>query len=496
MGVISFVIPGGASAEAVQGLARSCLGGGYDHTPVPCRVEVRGDRLTLRRDRDESGYLMAPWPIDGAGSVMGTTATLIERQAPYYLLVELARGKLNQVRCQTADWELAGLELSKSLDNLIHQATHALGQGILDADQPAGERAAQEALSLSYKAADELIELYTAQLFAIRHQRQDRLDSMLGCRLTAVPPPAIEARYVSAFNSACVALNWRSTEPQQATYNWNAADAIISWGESHHFALAAGPLIDFSSYGLPDWLMPWEGDLPSLLSFMCDYVETVISRYRSRVRRWTLCSGSNNARVLGLGEDDLIRMTARLAEAAWAIDPQLELVVGLAQPWGDYLISDDHTYSPFVFADTLLRAGLNFAAFDLELFFGMSPRGSYCRDSLEVSRLLDLFGLLGVPIQVTLGCPASTGIDSTADPRQQIGSMGHFRDGLKPESQADWAYNSAALMLAKPHVAGIFYDHFTDAAPHRIPNGGLVDPRGAVRKALDRLQALREEHLN
>jgi Glycosyl hydrolase family 10 len=495
MGVMTFQIPGGTPAETVNGLTRACLGGGYDHTPVPCKVEVRGDRLILKRDRDESGFLMAPWKVEGAGLVLGSSPTLMERITPYHLVVELGRGKLNQVRCQTADWELAGLELSTNLRDLLHRSTHALCQGILDIPRPEAQRHAQTALALSYQAAEEVVGLYTEQLFGIRHQRQEKLDSLLGCRLGAVPPSPVEDQFRSAFNAVCVPMNWRTTEPAQSNYNWEAADAVVAWADERALALSAGPLIDFSTFGLPDWLLPWEGDLPSLASFMCDYIETAVARYRDRIRRWTLCTGSNNAGVLSLGEDDLIRLTARLAEAAWGIDTQLELVIGLAQPWGDYLVSEEHTYSPFVFADTLLRAGLSFAAFDLEWFMGVSPRGTYFRDLLEGSRLLDVFGLLGVPIQLTLSYPASTGVDPAADPRQQVGSMGHFRDGLRPESQAEWAELAVGLALAKPHVGGVFWDHFIDSAPHRIPNGGLIDSRGTIHPTLELLRNLRRAHL-
>ena len=38
---------------------------------------------------------------------------------------------------------------------------------------------------------------------------------------------------------------------------------------------------------------------------------------------------------------------------------------------------------------------------------GVTPRGSYCRDLLETSRILDLYALLGLPLRVTLGYPSS-----------------------------------------------------------------------------------------
>ena len=128
----------------------------------------------------------------------------------------------------------------------------------------------------------------------------------------------------------------------------------LAWAAAKNLRITAGPLIDFSHAGLPDWLWLWEGDLPSLSSFMCDYVETAVGRYHKVVRRWHLTAASNVTDVLKLSEDDLLWLTARLAEAAWQIDPELELVIGVSQPWGEYMAGAEHTYSPFVFADTLI----------------------------------------------------------------------------------------------------------------------------------------------
>src|SRR5262249_22561867 len=149
-----------------------------------------------------------------------------------------------------------------------------------------------------------------------------------------------------------------------------------------------------------------------LASFMCSYVETVIRRYRHRVRRWQITAASNCARVLALGEEELLWLTVRLAEVARQIDPTLEIVVGIAQPWGDYMAAEDCMHSPFIFADTLIRTGLNLAALDVEVIAGVTPRGSYCRDLLDTSRLLDLYSLLGVPLRVTLGYPAAQTADA------------------------------------------------------------------------------------
>jgi hypothetical protein len=147
-----------------------------------------------------------------------------------------------------------------------------------------------------------------------------------------------------------------------------------------------------------------------------------------------------------------------------------------------------------VYADTLLRAGLPFAGIEVEWFLGTSPRGTYCRDLLESSRLLDLFGLLGVPVQVSMAYPSSDLPDPNANGTERVGGSGRWRD-FSLASQADWASAFATLAMCKSFVSGIFWNHLSDAEQHCIPNGGLVDTRGSIKPAFDRLRSLRELHL-
>jgi hypothetical protein len=227
---------------------------------------------------------------------------------------------------------------------------------------------------------------------------------------------------------------------------------------------------------------------------MCDYVETAVGRYRKHVRRWHLTAASNVADVLKLSEDDLLWLNGRMAEAAWQVDPELELVIGVSQPWGEYMAAAERTHSPFVFADTLIRAGLKVAALDIEWAMGISPRGSYCRDLLDALRLLDLYAMLGTPLQVSLAYPSSAEADPLADPALAA-SAGHWRDGYTPEAQADWAAEFAALAVCKPFVKSAYWSHLTDAEPHQFPQCGLLDSAGRPKPALESLRRLRTEHL-
>ncbi len=529
MGVLRFWIPQQLPIELRSGINQSFRAGDYDHSPLPTRIEVQEDQLLLYWQRDESSLTHIPWKIPGVGQILNRTATLIESPSNYRLTIEMTRGKLNQVRNQLADWESNGLIVWQQIRDILHQATHYLGQGILESPSPSpspeivardasasnsleesapekldkesirrqGDKADQlalEGLRLVHAAADELVESYVKQVFELRHKEQARIPSVIGCRLHETPQGNLESAYLRSFNSVCVPMIWSQIEPKETTYQWAAIDSVLNWAEKNHLDISAGPLIDLSPFGLPDWLHPWRHDGLTVASFMCDFVETIVSRYRQRISRWHLCRGLNLGLGLNLGEDERIRLTGRLIEAAWSIDPDLNLVIGISQPWGEYLVNEEHTYSPFVYADTLIRAGIDLAALELEFTMGIASRGSYCRDTLESSQLIDTFGLLGLPIQISMAMPSSNNRDDLAAPGATIGSFGYFRDGFNWAAQASWIRSMAAMALSKDHVTGVIWEHFADSYPHQFPNCGLVDAQGQILPGLDELSELRRAH--
>jgi hypothetical protein len=494
MGVMSFQVPTDLPAGMIPEVKRAWIIGGPDGMPWPTDVDYEPGQLTIRRNVDDSGCLAVPWDIRGASRLISTTGTLIERRDPYQLQTELARGKVNQLRGQAAEWQAGGLVLPPDLSERIRAASLSFARAASQSPPEQGPLA-QAVLESSYATSKNLVDLYVEQMFAARHQRQPRLESTLGCRLGGGPLPAEQsARLTRACNAVCLPLTWSEVEPVEANYQWETYDALLQWAQDQQLAVTAGPLIDFSASRLPDWLWLWERDLTSLASFMCDYVETTLKRYGSQIRTWTLTTASNSAAILGLGEDEFLWLTARVMETARQVDAKLELIVGIAQPWGEYMANDDRTHSPFIFADTLARAGLNLSGLDLEFVMGIWPRGSYCRDLLETSRLIDMYSLLGIPLRVTLGYPSSSEADPLADHELKV-AAGQWDDGFTPQEQAKWAAACAALALCKPSVRSVYWIHASDAVPHQFPRCGLFDSSHNPNAVLEPFEYLRYQHL-
>src|SRR5947209_7268380 len=121
MGVLKFQVTSPDAASRGADLRKAYVTG-LDRTPSRLSVEVRQGVMTCYRDTAESGRLFVPWPVEGHGTPIVGTATLAERREAYNLSVELARGKLNDVRNQLADWRMMGLRTPPELDAVLQRA--------------------------------------------------------------------------------------------------------------------------------------------------------------------------------------------------------------------------------------------------------------------------------------------------------------------------------------------------------------------------------------
>jgi hypothetical protein len=463
--------------------------------PYPTEAAVERNRLTLRRSVDESGNLQTPWRIADFGQMLASTATLMERDAAYPLAIELARGKVNQVRTQAAEWTLGGLLIPPALDDNIKSATRAFSRTLMARDEPGADALAEDALALAWQAGHQLVQTYVQTVLAIRQERQTKLETLLSCRLEAGEPEVADTpQFLQSFNAVTIPFSWRAIEPSSGRYAWDEADRLLNWALSKGLTVIGGPLIDFGGRNLPDWLWDQATDLHTTSMLLAGFADQVVRRYHTRIRTWQVTGGSNCAGVLAQRDEELIWLTLRIANAVRRVHPGLDLIVGLAQPWGDYLAEQDRSKTPFIFADDLLRTGIKLAAIDLELVMGISPRGSYCRDILDASRLLDLYALLGVPIQATLAYPSNSALPANGDPNQKA-NLGYWRDGYSEAGQAEWGEAWASLALCKPFVRTVQWSHWTDALPHAFPSCGLLNEQGRAKQSLRPLTALRAAYL-
>jgi len=494
MGLIRFAVHPASLIDDWPEAYRGYLTGA-DGRVFSTRIEVDGEIIGCRRTSSESCKFHVAWPVLGFGRPVIATASLPERDEPYLLPVELARGKIVQVRNQASQWELSGMRVPPEFAEPSRLAHRAFAKAASCQERPeeAGQLA-NEALHFACAAAEALTHGYAEQALLGRLQRFGGLPASIGCELQgSTPNPDANELFTAAFNSATVAVPWRKIEATEGEYDWGPSDRQLEWCEQQKLMVRGGPLIDLGPDGLPPWLARWEHDIFNLQSFVCDFVETAISRYVGRIRIWEVAARLNTGGALTLTEESRLTLAARVLDVARQVDEEAQLLIRVNQPWGDYQARGQHRLSPLQLVDALLRSGVGLAGVNLELATGYLPRGSAHRDLLEISRLIDSWSVLGVPIHASLACPSSSDDDALAGSEWEVEPR-MWAKPIDEEGQAEWVDHVLELLLAKPSIAGVSLTHFSDGEPHLFPQAGLLRTDGTPKPALERIIAQRQRH--
>jgi hypothetical protein len=495
MGVMKFRLPSTDPAQRLPDYRKAYITG-LDRTPGRVGVELRNGLMTCVRETTESGRLFVPWPIEGHGTPIVGTATLAERPTPYVLAVELARGKLNDVRNQLADWTQMGLRATPELERALDEAQRAFIRAATASDQPdVSLPAAREAMHLASDAGDLLMQAYTAQVFESRLATTSKLPTQLGCVLDADPqgiPPALE--WARTFNAGQAGVSWRQIAPSEGQYRWDLLDAQVTWCRRNRLGLEAGPLLEFRKGALPDWLWLWEGDYETIGGLMADYVRQAVSRYKGKVPLWHVVHRAAGGEILGLTEEDQVRIAARAVQVARQADPSAQVTIGVDRPWAEWMGSSHFQLGPLHLCDYLLRAELGISGIAIEIAPGYSAPGSHMRDLFEFSKLLDLYSLLNVPLHIWIVLPSDPGPDPNAEPGIRLESA-QWPAPPDESIQANWGARWIALAVAKPFVRTVTWLQASDATPHTYPHGGLIRPDQAAKPLVPWLRSLRTETL-
>lgn len=467
---------------------------GPDDLPWFGRAFFSGNQLVVERNESDSGRVFVPWRIDGAGQILIGTSTLMERDRPYLLEVELARGMVNSLRNQAAQWEMMGLTIPEDLRAKVLEGTVQFARAsTMQNDGPTAASWAERALATTAGAMGRLATEYAEQALEARRGQARAITPWFGVHLGEGQPNASIARQLSsAFNMVSIPMSWRSIQRLEGRRDWEVADAQIQWAQQAGLRVCAGPLLELNDRGVPDWTYLWEGDLNSLLSFMLDHVRKVVERYRGRVHLWQVAARMTHGHALGLNEESRLQVAAKAINTVRQLDPTTPVVITFDQPWAEFLAIEHLDLAPLHFADALARADLGLSGVGLEINVSYHPGGSIHRGPLAISRLVDTWGLLELPLMVTLTVPSSSAADPQAS--SKIGVFNDAQEEVSPETQRAWIEQYVPLLLAKNTVQIILWNQLSDAEPHYYPHGGLLDAENKPKPALEALRKIRQKY--
>lgn len=473
MGLVRFLVPLAEFLPA-EGPKRAFLSA-LDQLPWQTRVTSTDTGLVVERAENESGYFHILWTTATRGAVVLITGTIAEREASYNLPVELARGVICRLRNQVGGWEAAGLTPPSAVTALLKVAMQHFIAAATSQDRPKEAAAqAQEAIEAALVGSDLLVDAFADQAIQIRKGESQRLPILFGGSLdNAAPSDAWSSLYVSAFNAVQIPCNWAQVEPQEGRRRWDSVDAQLSWSAANELRIVGGPLVKLDQASIPDWLYLFEGDFTNVLSLVTEQIRAVVSRLRGRVHLWNCAARINTAEVLSLSEEDMLRLAVRAVETVRSTDNRTPLIITFDQPWGDYLGQMERDYPPLNFADLLVRSDLGLAGIGLELNLGVGSQFTLPRDAMELSRQIDRWSVLGLPLVVFLTIPSD-------------------EEGFTLTGQLAWLRSYLQLLAAKSVVHGIIWNQLRDAT---APNGnsrGLLNASGQPKQSLTALTEFRK----
>lgn len=485
MGLTSFHVPqpDRISSNAV----RQCYMQGIDGIPWQSKNVLKGDVLSIQRDANESGNVFIPWQVEGRGSLTLSTTCLRESESPYSLPVELARGTVGRLRNQVEAWKHAGINVPPEVAELVGLATRSL---CLAATSQSNPHQAAEASEGAIKVAIDAIELMMRAFSEFSLSKAGKRNIFVAANLGSRSGHDFPSELLGAINTAVVPFSWSdlesSTESQSSTY----FEEQVRWCRTLGIRICGGPLLNFDQNGLPDWLYLWEEDPESLRTYMLRYVETTVKKFAGKVSLWHVWAGLNNGKAMNLGEEFRLRLGVAAVETLRMHDPTTPAFVSFNQPFGEYLARQSMDLAPMHYADTLIRADLGVSGFGLEINLGYWPDGTLPRDVLEISRLIDRWSSLGLPLVVILTIPSS---DTISEDDKQIISFGG--EQLDLVTQSALATEVIKACLAKPAVQGVIWNQLVDGDSPLYPEAGLMTEEGDAKPILDSLKEIRKRYL-
>ncbi|MEM7756057.1 MAG: endo-1,4-beta-xylanase [Planctomycetota bacterium] len=471
------------------------------------------------------------------------TCLLPERERPYLLSLELARHQIMLFLNKLEEWQLFDLPPDHPVLELFEQArlvfTEALvvqnaGESPRDQSQisaahgftPEAHRLATRALWLAVEASERLAladaaqdfvprvsgELYASYLdrTPVGHPGRAKSNAAILSADHAgliLPQRPVLGSIVSpgSFGSAAqtvaaksldflqMPMRWIEMEPTEGKYSFKQTDQWIEWAvRKARLPVFAGPVIDFRSSCVPEWLYIWENDYETLRDLVYEHLRNLVTRYRRTIGRWTVISGVHVNDNFHFNFDQMMDLTRVCVAVARKLHPTAKIQVELTQPWGEYFTKNRRSLPPILYAEMISQASIPIDGFSLRVQMGQPEAGQSARDLMAFSAMLDRYAVLEKPLALTIGVPSGTP-EATNAPELADRQPGFWRGPWSPERQAEWATAVAGIALSKSFVQSVAWHELYDLPQAaEMPRGGLIDVQGKPKPAAARIAELRE----
>jgi len=443
---------------------------GSDGVPLCSELEFKNSQIVCAKRAEGPAALALVWPVPGCGMLVLETSRLMERDKPYVLPLELARGRLMRVSLKREEWGLYDFEEAEPLAVDIDKSRDILVEAI-KADAPQQQfQLGDESLRLAIEAAEKLSHFHADIFLARRKQIHAFTRRTFGCSVDLVnTAEAYRKALVEAFDFVTLPIPWRAIEPKKGEFNWRPFDTWIEWLAKNRVPMRIGPLVSFQEAALPTWVSKSHPDFETVGKLIAEHVKRIVERYGNYVFQWDIISGVHADNTFDFTFEQLMELTRLTVLQVKQLSPRAQTLIELVAPWGEYYARNQKTIPPIMYADMVVQGGVGFDGLGAQFVFGQPTDGEFMRDMFQISDKLDRLGNLGKQVHVTaVQVPSQPVSNGTSN-------GGFWRKPWDEANQAEWVKEFYTIALSKPFVESITWLDLADRNPQiGTPSGGLL----------------------
>ena len=447
-------------------------------------VQFRDGCIECRRSGSRAVGLGLLFDTGACGKMALQTCLLPDRDRPYQLTVELARHRIAIFLAKSEEWQMLDLSEEHPAMILWESARQLLTQALVASDEALADGYARQALVKGIEASERLAMAHAEILLHRRYQSKPASSATFGVRLhPSKHSAALEGLLQKQFDLVAMPMRWPVLAPAKGVYDWGQTDTWMGWAQDNKIKVVAGPLIDFNAGALPQWVQDVSGDPEHVSDLAYEHVEQIVARYGDVIGMYCTTSGINTNAVCRMNRRQMIALERSLAVLVRQGKRGRRVMIEMAQPFGDYLYKDDSAVSPFIYLEQLSQEGIRLDAIGLRLLFGESTGGMVTRDIMQISRLLDRFFILELPLLLTnVGVPCE----------QRDPDGGWWHEQWSSKNQAKWASRLIHLALSRPYIESVFWTDLFDHDGTKPATGGLLSSAGKPKHVVQKILSIRK----
>ncbi|MCG3139046.1 MAG: hypothetical protein HJJLKODD_02924 [Phycisphaerae bacterium] len=451
---------------------------GTDHVAIRAEFEFKSGELVCHKRAQGPAALCMLWPVKGLGAVLLETTRLIERDRPYNLHLELARGLLMRIAQKREDWGLFDIDNIDVMVRSCQKAQEIFIEALKSSNVAAAANLADEVLSIALPLSEQMALFHAGVFLNRRRQAGQFTPQLFGCRINPDNQQELyRKRLAAGFDFVTVPTCWRLLEPRPGENNWEALDNWVDWLTQYRLPIRMGPLVSFHELDIPGWVVQQELDYEQIRDFTYNYIRNVVQRYADRVQQWDAISGMHAFNTLNFNFEQLIDITRMASAVTKQLAPQAEVMVNITAPWGEYYARNPRTIPPLLYADMIVQNGINFDTLGLQMFMGLPVEGLFIRDMFQISTLLDRFASLGKPLHISaIQVPSNntTDIYDAWSGKYSPAGAGQWYEPWSEMLQQRWLREFYNVALSKPFVESICWHSLADDEWRYLAHGGLL----------------------